>query len=611
MSKRRAARRIAVGTILGAALWAAAALAEPTPGFDASTSTPTVGQEVTFTALDACALPVTCSWDFGDNSPTETGQVVRHAYAAAGLVTVTLTTDDPGDSADPVTTGKDLLVAPVVVPNRAPKAVAGAFPTNPFTSQVVQFDASGSTDPDGDPLTYEWDLDGSGFKPLGEKPSHTYTEDGTVTVSLRATDPDGADSVAFFTITVRNQLPTVSIEATPKAPLSDEQVSFTAFADDRDGKIESYAWKVDGEAFGTTQDATTSFAIAGTHEVRVTVTDDDGGTGQATLRVTIGNRAPTAAFSYAPDPVAKGQPVTFTAQASDPEGRLSRLRWDFNGDGTYDAEGTTVTRTFPVTQPEIDVELKVTDLDGGSAVATKVITPGNLSPTATLAASSTTPLTDELVTYTGTASDPDGQVTYAWDLDADGDYDDAAGSTAARTFAVPGKAVVRLRVTDNDGASLTVEQEVVVQARPAVTQSETLGNPIGPQAPVFAPVPVPLPALGRPRLLTPFPVVRFAGALSAGGARLTLFTIKAPRGARIAASCHGAGCPVIRRTRAAGLERLRALQRAFRAGVRIEVRVTKPERIGKYVRITIRKGRAPARRDACLWPGSRSPRACP
>jgi hypothetical protein len=112
-------------------------------------------------------------------------------------------------------------------------------------------------------------------------------------------------------------------------------------------------------------------------------------------------------------------------------------------------------------------------------------------------------------------------------------------------------------------------------------------------------------------VLAPFPVVRFAGALSRGGARLTLFTVRAPRGARIAASCRGKGCPSVRAIRANGVRRLSALQRAYGAGVRIEIRVSKRNRIGKYVRITIRDGKAPARKDACLWPGSKVPRVCP
>jgi hypothetical protein len=57
--------------------------------------------------------------------------------------------------------------------------------------------------------------------------------------------------------------------------------------------------------------------------------------------------------------------------------------------------------------------------------------------------------------------------------------------------------------------------------------------------------------------------------------------------------------------------RLRHLQGSYRAGAVIEVRVTKRGWIGKYTRIVVRRGKPPARRDLCLFPGSSRPRTCP
>lgn len=57
------------------------------------------------------------------------------------------------------------------------------------------------------------------------------------------------------------------------------------------------------------------------------------------------------------------------------------------------------------------------------------------------------------------SSDPDGNdsLTYAWDLDGDGQYDDATGVQPTRTYTTAGDVIVRLRVTDNGGLSTLSE----------------------------------------------------------------------------------------------------------------------------------------------------------
>ena len=61
---------------------------------------------------------------------------------------------------------------------------------------TVAFDAGGSTDPDGDALTYEWDFDGNGtWDATGAKASFNYTTNGLYNARLRATDPSGKAGV--------------------------------------------------------------------------------------------------------------------------------------------------------------------------------------------------------------------------------------------------------------------------------------------------------------------------------------------------------------------------------------------------------------------------------
>ena len=61
-----------------------------------------------------------------------------------------------------------------------PTANASATPTSGAAPLAVNFDGTGSTDPDDDTLSYAWDLDGDGAfdDSTAAQPSFTYTADG-------------------------------------------------------------------------------------------------------------------------------------------------------------------------------------------------------------------------------------------------------------------------------------------------------------------------------------------------------------------------------------------------------------------------------------------------
>jgi hypothetical protein len=96
---------------------------------------------------------------------------------ATGWLGVDLKTTPTGDLAFPDFIGaiKRIVYSPS---NCSPSSVLGATPTSGPAPLAVQFDAAGSTDPNGDPLTYDWDFgDGTqhGSQP---NPLHTYTQPG-------------------------------------------------------------------------------------------------------------------------------------------------------------------------------------------------------------------------------------------------------------------------------------------------------------------------------------------------------------------------------------------------------------------------------------------------
>jgi probable HAF family extracellular repeat protein len=83
-----------------------------------------------------------------------------------------------------------------------PVAVAGADVTKGKAPLTVRFDSSGSHDPDGSGLAYEWSF-GDGASSDQPDPSHTYPEPGVYVVTLTVRDDEGLTDVAQLEISVR------------------------------------------------------------------------------------------------------------------------------------------------------------------------------------------------------------------------------------------------------------------------------------------------------------------------------------------------------------------------------------------------------------------------
>jgi len=133
--------------------------------------------------------------------------------------------------------------------NNPPSAVATASPTSGPAPLTVQFTGSGSSDPDGDAITYSWDLNGDGVygDSTAANPSFTYASAGTYTARLQVTDARGASSLsAPVTITVGagNTAPTPVID-TPASSLTwavGDAINFSGHATDaQDGTLPASA----------------------------------------------------------------------------------------------------------------------------------------------------------------------------------------------------------------------------------------------------------------------------------------------------------------------------------------------------------------------------------
>ncbi|MEZ6032244.1 MAG: PKD domain-containing protein [Planctomycetaceae bacterium] len=152
----------------------------------------------------------------------------------------------------------------------------------------------------------------------------------------------------------------------------------------------------------------------------------------------------------------------------DSDGTIASYAWDLDGDGQYD-DATGVTASFTTTNSGTHiVGLQVTDNRGATDTTTATVTVNNVAPTANAGGDQNGFAGTAVNLTAGASSDPGNDiVSYAWDLDGDGQYDDATGVNASLTAASPGTYVVGVQVTDADGAVSTDSVTITITDAPS------------------------------------------------------------------------------------------------------------------------------------------------
>ncbi|MBU2997459.1 PKD domain-containing protein [Cellulophaga baltica] len=458
----------------------------PTADINTVTSAST-GETVTFNgsgSSDPDGDNLTYAWDFGDgNSSTEANPI--HSYTTADSYTVTLTvTDDGNPSFSSDEFSHDITITDA---NQAPTAdISGPLINN--TGQIAFFEGDGSSDPDGDNLTYTWNTsDGQTSNLMG--PEFIFDTPGTYTVTLTVTD-DGNPSLSSdefshdITVTDANQAPTAVVTSDVTSGTATLDVQFTgSTSTDPDGDTLSYAWNFgDGTGTSTTANPSYSYTTAGTYEVSLIVTDD--GTpalssteDTITITVTDANQAPTAVVTSDVTSGTATLDVQFTGGTStDPDGDTLTYAWDF-GDGT--GRSTTANPSYSyTTEGTYEVSLIVTD-DGTPALSstedtiTITVTDANQAPTAVAISDVTSGTATLDVQFTGsTSTDPDGDtLSYAWD------FGDGTGtSTTANpsySYTTAGTYEVSLIVTDDGTPALSSTEDTITMTVTDANQAPT------------------------------------------------------------------------------------------------------------------------------------------
>jgi len=392
--------------------------------------------------------------------------------------------------------------------------------------------------------------------------------------------------------------PSASITISDTVPGIGQSVTFSATVTDDDaGDDHTLAWSFGDGVTSSDTNPSHAYDTAGVKTVTLTVTDStpaESTTVTQELRV---NAPPTAAFHSMPANPNPNQTITFISDSSDPEGVVSHA-WDLDNDGSFD-DGSDASESwsFP-TGGNKTVWLRVTDGDGAIDMIIQTVSVfQNSPPVASFNVAGSNPVTPdvpdvgETVTFTSTATDPNGNGTIArreWDLDDDGDFDDGRGVTAQRSFTTPGNKSVGLLVTDTSGETDSTTRTFRVNAPPdAAIQT-------------------------RPLTLLPDVVIDINGSVTGAFTRVRLLRVQAPKGTTVLVICKGKGCPKKVSKRGQGRTlRFKAFERRLRAGTKLIVRTTKLGFIGRQSSWTMRSGKRPKRVNRCLVPGAKNATKCP
>ena len=351
--------------------------------------------------------------------------------------------------------------------SRSPIAVLINSPSVVYTNEVVDFDASGSYDPDGNIVSYIWDF-GDETTASAKIVSHTFQDDGEYPVILRVVDDEGLISSKVVIQKVKNRPPVAALTETASVANNNETVSFDASPSyDLDGTIIAYTWSFGDGTAATGITITHNYPNSGFYRVTLTVNDNDGATDErqhSLIVTTIGNNPPVAMMTKTAETVNIDETLSFNASESyDSDGSIIGYSWDFD-DGTM-APGETAEHAYSEAGT-YTVTLTVTDNDGvtdNTSSSVNITNPPitNQSPVASFTQSAQTVSIGEYIHFDGSESnDPDGStLSYTWDF---GDGTTATGMEVDHSYEAEGVYTVTLTIMNINNLSDETTHSVTI-----------------------------------------------------------------------------------------------------------------------------------------------------
>lgn len=340
-------------------------------------------------------------------------------------------------------------------------------------NERLVLDASGSRDPEGQDITFQWLVNGE-VRSLAPAFSFSSLVSGRYEIKLIVSDniPNASCSASEWTETVVvNSQPYAEIDV--KQVVARGQAESVTVVQDEDADRHELVFRWEGEgvkAGSTGRTVSLSHEVAGPYQLSLIV-DDQTGTRNATYRTTARykvNAEPQPRFQLI-SPVAPGQPIPLDGTGSiDPDGDPMTYQWTLSDGRRFNGPVHTIAFDKP---GDYDINLAVDDGERVANSMQQLSRRIRVTTTPVPVISSARVVQESRVTFSAAESAGDEQVRlrYEWDF---GDGNTASGETVQNLYAKPGTYTVTLTVDDGLGlpnSRQTTRSDLKVNANPTAS----------------------------------------------------------------------------------------------------------------------------------------------
>lgn len=275
--------------------------------------------------LDASTnSPTSWVWSFGDGG-SSTEQSPSHVYLTSGKYTVTMTATNSGGS-NTVTKEAYVTVTDEAAAPAASFVATTTSGTTPLTIRFVDTSTNG-------PTSWVWTF-GDGYSDIVQNPTHTYSEEGSFTVTMTASNTAGSSTATKIDyITSILDEPIASFRADVTSGIAPLAVQFN---DTSENAPTSWTWNFGDDTSSTEQNPLHKYFHAGTYSVIMTSRNSAGSNTTSKSEYINVSAIVTPEASFTAEPASGKIPLTVRFTDTSKNSPTS-WQWTF-GDGLNSAE---------------------------------------------------------------------------------------------------------------------------------------------------------------------------------------------------------------------------------------------------------------------------------